>query len=468
MRRVLAGLLVLGVLALGTAWWLKRESGRPEARLMSPVTSIGRTPALDIEVKASGPGLRRVAVHLRAGDAIYEIFSQEYPATGWRGSLVTEQRLRVEPDLVPLKIPEGSATLELIADTYAWHPLGSPSAPVLAVPVTVDLSPPQVAPLTTQHNMRLGGVDLAVWRVSADTVASHIEVDRYVFPGVARYFEDPSIMLGFFAIPQDLDTSAQPRLVAIDGAGNRREVPLPVSIKSRRFAERELRLDDDFLMRKVPELEQANGLPPSSNLVEGYLRINRDLRKQNESRIRELTAHSVPGPLWSGAFRRQPNAAPLSSFADRRTYKYRDEVIDHQTHLGFDLASLKLSPVIAGQNGIVVFAGNLGIYGNTVIIDHGLGIFTLYGHLSSETVREGDKLHMGQTLGHTGETGLAGGDHLHFSTMLHGIHVDPVEWWDAHWLRDHVTGKLGMFPHAAARGEAKQGEQVEDNGQNQP
>jgi len=54
----------------------------------------------------------------------------------------------------------------------------------------------------------------------------------------------------------------------------------------------------------------------------------------------------------------------------------------------------------------------------------------------------------GETLGQTGDTGLAGGDHLHFSIMLHGVHVDPVEWWDPLWMRDHVAAGLNSLPHA--------------------
>jgi murein DD-endopeptidase MepM/ murein hydrolase activator NlpD len=239
-------------------------------------------------------------------------------------------------------------------------------------------------------------------------------------------------------------------LVAADAAGNRREVSLPCDITPRHFAERTLAVDDDFLSRKVPEIAHESGLASTPDLLQDYLLINRDLRRQNEERIRQVTAHSASAPLWDGAFRRQPNAAPLSSFADRRTYTYHGDVIDHQTHLGYDLASLKLSPVDAAQNGVVVYADTLGIYGNTVILDHGFGMFTLYGHLSAIAVQTGEQVKTGQTLGQSGETGLAGGDHLHFSVILSGVPVDPVEWWDPHWLRDRVTSKLTMFPRTTA------------------
>jgi len=392
-------------------------------------------------------------VRLDVNGTAFDLLSETYPEATWSSAGVTEKRLRVEPDLLQLKVPEGAATLEVFVDTYAWHLLAPKPGPLLSVPVTVDLTPPRIDLLTTQHNIRLGGVELAVFRQSPDTVYSAIEVDRYVFPSIAGYFDDHAVALAFFAVPQDLTDDARPRLVARDAAGNERIVALPCTVKPRQFAERTLGIDDDFLARKVPEIEHDNGLTPQADLVQGYLTINRELRQQNEARIREITAHSQPEPLWDGAFHRQSNAAPLSSFADRRSYTYHGEVIDHQTHLGFDLASLKLSPVEAAQNGVVAFAGNLGIYGNAVILDHGLGIFSLYGHLSTIAVQVGEHVRRAQSLGQTGETGLAGGDHLHFSILLDGVHVDPVEWWDPHWLKDHVTPKLTMFPRTANPGQ---------------
>ena len=437
-----AALLVAGVL-----WWFKFEKHPPQAALVAPLVALGRKTPIDIDVRSDAPGLRAISVRLQAGGNSYDLLSETYPKSSWRGSGLTAKRIHVEPDLLALKVPEGPVTLEVRADTYAWHPFGASPAPRLTVPATLDLTPPRIELLTTQHNVRLGGVELAVFRQSPDTVRSGIEVDKYFFPAMTGYFADSAVALAFFAIPQDLNADVRPKLIASDAAGNQREIAVPVSIKPRTFADRTLAIDDTFLARKVPEIEEASGLPIAADLVQGYLYINGELRRQNEARILELTKAATP--VWSSsAFHRQSNAAPLSAFADRRTYTYRGQPIDHQTHLGYDLASLKLSPVEAAQAGKVVLAQNLGIYGNAVILDHGLGIYSLYGHLSSFTVKEGDQVTAGQTLGQTGETGLAGGDHLHFSIMLHGVHVDPVEWWDPHWLHDHVTPKLTMFPRA--------------------
>lgn len=449
MRVVLALLTAACLLAAATFWWLKFEHHAPQVSLVTAVDVLGRKTPIDVDVRTDTPGVRKVTVRVQAGGASFELLTEEYPPLNWRGSGVAEKRLHVETDLLPLKVPEGPATLEVYVDTYAWHILPAARAPRLSRPVSIRLTPPKVELLTTQHYLRLGGMDVAVFRQSPETVRSGIEVDKYFFPAVTGYFADPAIAVAFFAIPQDLTATVRPRLVASDAAGNERDLYLPCDIKPRHFADRTLAVDDDFLTRKVPEIEHDSGLPIAADLVKGYLAINGDLRRANEARIHELTVKSVPEPLWEGAFQRQANAAPLSSFADRRTYTYHGEVIDHQTHLGYDLASLKLSAATAAQNGIVVFGGNLGIYGNAVILDHGMGIFSLYGHLSSIAVQPGEHVKTGQTLGQTGETGLAGGDHLHFSVMLHGVHVDPVEWWDPHWLHDRVTAKLTMFPRAA-------------------
>lgn len=118
--------------------------------------------------------------------------------------------------------------------------------------------------------------------------------------------------------------------------------------------------------------------------------------------------------------------------------------IDEQTHMGQDLASTFHAPVPAANNGRVVFADDLGIFGKLVIIDHGLGLQSLYSHLSEISVAVGDTLKKGDLLGKTGVTGLAGGDHLHFGILLHGIQIQPLDWFDARWLRNMLTNRLAQ------------------------
>ncbi len=131
-----------------------------------------------------------------------------------------------------------------------------------------------------------------------------------------------------------------------------------------------------------------------------------------------------------------------SKFAERRTYFADGRQVSEATHYGFDLASTAAARVTVSNHGRVIFAEDLGIYGGCVLIDHGMGLTTLYAHLSRIDVSTGDRVKQGQTLGLTGATGLAGGDHLHFAILVGETYVDPLEWWDPKWVREHITARL--------------------------
>jgi murein DD-endopeptidase MepM/ murein hydrolase activator NlpD len=129
-------------------------------------------------------------------------------------------------------------------------------------------------------------------------------------------------------------------------------------------------------------------------------------------------------------------------FADHRNYVYRGKQVDRQDHVGFDLSVVQQYPVEASNSGIVAYADYFGIYGNTVIVDHGCGLLSLYGHLSSINVKPGQEVKKSEIVGRSGATGLAGGDHLHFGLFLQGVPVNPTEWWDGKWINDHVLDRL--------------------------
>ena len=210
------------------------------------------------------------------------------------------------------------------------------------------------------------------------------------------------------------------------------------------FRSDDLEIGDAFINKVVPEiLSQSPEITDRGNPLDNYLAINRELRQKNGQTIRELAQKSKPAFLWNSPFVMMRNGKVMASFADRRTYIYQGREIDRQDHLGFDLAVTKQAPIPAANSGIVVYARFFGIYGNAVIIDHGYGLQTIYGHLSSIAVKEGQQIARGAVIGNTGETGLAGGDHLHYCTLLQGLPVNPVEWWDGHWIQDRIARKLG-------------------------
>jgi murein DD-endopeptidase MepM/ murein hydrolase activator NlpD len=311
----------------------------------------------------------------------------------------------------------------------------------------VRLEPPRVGVLSLHHFVNHGGAEFVVFRATPADVSAGARVGDVsfpAFPGTALGIKDPAARVAFFALGHDQDLTSPITVFARDPAGNeattqveRRQFPKP-------FAKSRIEIDDTFLQRVVPTIAQNT---PSANidasdLVKGFLQINNDLRRQNNATIASLAAKTRPEMLWREGFSQLVNTAVQSRFADYRTYFYQGKEIDRQVHLGFDLASLQQAPVPAANRGIVVHANYLGIYGNCVIIDHGLGVQSLYAHLSTLDVKEGETVEKGQVLGRTGVTGLAGGDHLHFTMLVNGVAVNPVEWWDSHWMEDRVFRKI--------------------------
>jgi murein DD-endopeptidase MepM/ murein hydrolase activator NlpD len=221
-------------------------------------------------------------------------------------------------------------------------------------------------------------------------------------------------------------------------------VPLDYRVFPKQYKKSRIEIDDRFLQRVVSAIAAASPDEkiPTDDLLAGFLKINRDLRQKNNEYIRELGRKTSSQLMFRDAFQQLSNSAVEAQFADSRTYIYKGKEIDQQVHLGFDLAVTANVPIVAAQRGVVVHASDLGIYGNCIVIDHGLGVQSLYGHLSSIGVKVGDTVDKGQEIGRSGQTGLAGGDHLHFTTLVGGEQVTPVDWWSKQWIQDRVLRKI--------------------------
>src|SRR5438093_461321 len=260
------------------------------------------------------------------------------------------------------------------------------------------------------------------------------------FPSFAFGPADKGARIALIALPWNYDPATPIQIRATDEAGNTATRGIPAEIRPRKFPKDTIDVKDAFLQAKVPELLPQRS--PTESLVEGFLVINRDLRRQAEETKRKIGATTADKPLWQGPFVQARNTKVFANFAETRTYVHGGKEIDRQIHFGYDLASTRQPPVPASNKGVVVFAEPLTIYGNTVVIDHGLGLQTLYAHLSSTTVKVGDAVEKGQEIARTGSTGLAIGDHLHYEVLVNGTSVTPLEWWDAKWIRDHVGKPL--------------------------
>jgi hypothetical protein len=314
--------------------------------------------------------------------------------------------------------------------------------------VEVRLQPPMVAVMSTFHFINLGGSEFVVYRATPEDVASGVRVGNLEYPGFpakgAGIGTDPALRVACFALLYNQDPDTPINVFAKDPAGNETLTPLDHKVFPKAYVKSRIEVDDKFLGRVVPAI--AANAPdekiPTDNLVNGFLKINGDLRKKNNQYLMDLASKSAPEMMFKDAFQQLGNSQVEARFADTRTYIYRGKDIDQQVHLGFDLAKTANVSLVASQRGRVVHAADLGIYGNCVVIDHGLGIQSLYGHLSSIHVKPGDMVEKGQEIGRSGMTGLAGGDHLHYTMLVSGQQVTPVDWWSPQWFQDRVLRKI--------------------------
>jgi murein DD-endopeptidase MepM/ murein hydrolase activator NlpD len=446
-------LLLLVVLAIGffIAWFIAGRGDGPDITMEWPTSAIGQSGELVLLITAPKGRVSKLDVVLTQGENRIPVFTLGdsgsaaiVPAGENRFRFTHSIGKRHHPELV-----EGPAVIEVTAGQPTFMELQQTTT-TLTRPITVRLTPPSVAILSTHHYINHGGSELVVYRATPADVPSGVRVgDREFrgFPasGAGVTSPDSSLRVAFFALPWDLDLNTPISVFARDDAGNEAVAALEHRVFPKVFRKSQIGLDDAFLGKVVPAILQNSPdfkVENPGDLLASYLRINRDLRRINDSLIAALALQTAPRVLWQGPFKQLVNSAVEGGFADRRTYMYKGDSVDFQTHLGFDLASTSAAPVLAANSGVVVHAGYLGIYGNCVILDHGLGLQSLYAHLSSIGVKRGDSVQMSQELGRSGTTGLAGGDHLHFTMLLGGRAVTPIDWWSAQWVEDRITRKL--------------------------
>ena len=428
-------LLIVAIGLLGGAYYLapRFEQGAPQIRL--PDSDVIGLAPMEVVIGDEGAGLKSVTATLSPGGSEHALVTEQYAQP------VKEKKFTVTSSkLAGLK--EGPAVLRITArDASLWNFFRG-NETVIEKKLTVDITPPTVELIADDRYVNFGGVGAIVYKTSVDTTTSGVKIGDYFFPGFKGQVKDqPDYFLALFAHPYNVPANVKAVLVANDKAGNTRQMPLVYELKNVNYRKSTIPISESFLQNKVaPLLTDVAARQGAAKDI--FVAVNKKLRKENEDKIFEVTSKATPVMLWKGAFSQLSNSKVEANFADRRTYVYNNESIDTAYHLGYDLSVTKHYPVEAANSGTAAFVGDLGIYGNTVILDHGLGLFTLYGHLSSFDVKVGDTVKERQPLGKTGETGLAAGDHLHYGVYLNGIAILPVEWWDPKWINDNITPKL--------------------------
>jgi murein DD-endopeptidase MepM/ murein hydrolase activator NlpD len=433
-KRILLGIPLLLVLLLLVFWFA--TAAQTTVRIDPEVRVVGQeTP---VKVKLENPhGLRRVTAYLEQNGKREKVFETTQPARRFliaRGEQPQEITVKAGKKQAPA-LQDGKA--RLVVEAVSNDLRGATTT--AAQDVEINTRPLTVSADGAQHYINQAGAELVTFDVSGYWTEAGVRVGKYTFRSFAMPGEtDPNSSKRFslFAYPWDLPPNSAPVVYARNPAGTEATATFWYKVFPKQFRKRELQIDDAFLNKAVNELDSGG----SGSLLDRFLKINRDMRRQNNEQLRDLRLKSEPRILWNGPFFRIGKVE--SFFADERSYIYQGKKVDQQMHLGFDLSDVQAAPVKSGNSGRIVHAGPLGIYGNCVVVDHGYGLQSIYGHMRQIDVKPGDMVQKEQVLGRSGATGLAGGDHIHYSMQVDGVQVNPIEWWDEHWIKDRILSKL--------------------------
>lgn len=188
----------------------------------------------------------------------------------------------------------------------------------------------------------------------------------------------------------------------IHASGATRDLAQPVAIQPAHYRTGVLTVPPRFVTPGPEELKQ--------------IEADRALKEK-------VFSTSADRPLWSGDFRAPVRAQATDSFGTRRTFNGKLASI----HKGMDFRAPMGTPVRASNSGIVVLARPLYYEGNCVVIDHGLGLYTLSMHFSRIEAREGEHVSTGDRLGLSGATGRVTGPHLHWAVRWQNAYLDPAK-----------------------------------------
>lgn len=421
-------LAIFGLIAATVFYF--RDTASPLVTLTPGTGTLSHKTPLFLELNDQGMGLKQVQVTILQEGNRLPLANRTFPAQ--------TKNARIELKLSSLKLKQGGLQIEVIAGDQAVYHLGKGNLSQQLFPFIYDTRPPIISVLSKAHNLTKGGSGLVTYRLNEEVEKTGVQIGNLFFPG---FQQESGIYASLFAYPCDMkDADFVPRVVAYDLAGNERQAGIYYHTNNKKFRQRKINLSNNFLQQKAPEFESL--VPEAGEPLEIFLYINGEVRRQNRAKMAELAKQTTNTPLWQDSFTRLPRSSELGLFADYRSYYYAGKKVDESVHFGFDLASVAQAEIPAGNDGEVLWADYLGIYGLCIVIDHGLGLQTLYAHMSQFDVQVGDMVVRGQTLGRTGATGLAGGDHLHFGVFVSGVAVQPLEWWDKSWLKNNIDSKL--------------------------
>lgn len=433
--------LILVALAVVLVGFYEREI--PQVRVLSDLERVGAVKDVELLLTDGKSGLRSVQVYLVQEAKKIIVFEAEYGRQGiLKNSGPAQVEVAIELKPAALKFDDGAAELQVNIRDYSWWSWMAGNLATVTFPLELDTRPPLLYIADSPRYIIQGGSGIVTYSLNEEVAKHGVMINDTFHPGFPLPQKGEGIYGAIIGLQYDLERIEKSVAMAVDLAGNAIAKPFGMIMRKRTPKRDLINVSDGFLGQKLPEFlsyyPELQGQEPLAQ----YLEINNRIRQENNKIIREVCSKSKPERLWEGRFQRMARSSRRAGFAEYRTYNYGGNEVDNQVHLGIDLASTRKAEVKAANSGQVVFAAHLGIYGEMVIIDHGLGVFSLYSHLSQINIEVGDAVTTDTVIALSGSTGMAGGDHLHFSMLVNGVFVDPLEWWDKQWLNLNILNFL--------------------------
>jgi murein DD-endopeptidase MepM/ murein hydrolase activator NlpD len=437
---VIGGLVLVAAVA-AVIFWSHLEGSPPEVTWDHRPDYLGKAQEIKIKITDQGKGLGTLKLVLVQAGRSHTLVEKVYePQSTWEVSGVASDELDVKLEPQKLGFKDGPAKLMLEVRDRSWREWFHGNVTSLEQPVVIDTVPPPLTLLGRSVYINRGGAAVAVYETDAEVASHGVRLGGRLYPGYAPWPQRPKARVCLFVYAHDLERNLKPELVAQDPAGNQTTRQLPITLRWKKFRQARLNISDHFLTEILPRF--ADKIPPGTEPpIEAFNWINSELRRRNNEEIYAAASQPEDKVYIDQAFLRQPGKR-MAGYPDRRTYYYHDKAVGKAYHMGADVADVLGAPILAAAGGKVAHAGPLGIYGNAVILLHGLGVASVYGHLSEVSVSPGQVVAQGDSLGSSGATGLALGDHLHFGVLVNAMYTDPVEWWDPHWVNDSLLSRI--------------------------
>ncbi|MGQ9631175.1 MAG: peptidoglycan DD-metalloendopeptidase family protein [bacterium] len=350
-----------------------------------------RGPDIDIDLEGEGPHKGHVFIHLKVHDDLNRVLQVHAAVDGLPMPIEGEDgRYNVHIDTSRLGDGRHSLTIQAIDDSFRknrslrnFHFLSDNTPPKVEISMPAKIKQGDTLPLALLTSERLRSI-------SANFANRKV-----------RFFYDDGAYRAYVPIPIRGETGIRPiKVLCEDEAGNESEIGGDISIKEADYGSADVDISDE------------------------ELRILMEFDRQESEKLAGILGVITSERFWRGRFDLPLQGMVVSPFGERRLYKH----FPGGYHSGVDIAGEEGDPVLASNSGRVAFVGYLKLRGNTVVIDHGWSVYTLYAHLSEFAAAVDDIVEKGDVIGRVGSTGISTGPHLHWELRVNGVSVRAMQW----------------------------------------